>query len=131
MDSGPVRASEAIAQVDIPAAARHGQAVIELVPLVADIGHAKVHGDVAARLVACAQVGNAVAGQFERLQLAAARQRHVVEGKDEVADLQRALDQMQQSLGSMVTQVRDASGNIATASQEIATGNQDLSSRTE
>ena len=54
-----------------------------------------------------------------------------VEGKDEVADLQRALDQMQQSLGSMVTQVRDASGNIATASQEIATGNQDLSSRTE
>src|SRR2546427_791817 len=41
-----------------------------------------------------------------------------VEGKDEVADLQRALDQMQQSLGSMVTQVRDASGNIATASQE-------------
>ncbi len=54
-----------------------------------------------------------------------------VEGKDEVADLQRALDQMQQSLGSMVSQVRDASGNIATASQEIATGNQDLSSRTE
>ncbi|CAB5722774.1 Ribose and galactose chemoreceptor protein [Delftia tsuruhatensis] len=54
-----------------------------------------------------------------------------VQGKDEVADLQRALDQMQQGLGAMVTQVRDASGNIATASQEIATGNQDLSSRTE
>jgi len=53
------------------------------------------------------------------------------EGKDEVADLQRALREMQQGLGSLVAQVRDASGNIATASQEIATGNQDLSQRTE
>ena len=53
------------------------------------------------------------------------------EGKDEVADLQRALRDMQQGLGALVAQVRDASGNIATASQEIATGNQDLSQRTE
>ncbi|EER58128.1 methyl-accepting chemotaxis sensory transducer [Acidovorax delafieldii 2AN] len=53
------------------------------------------------------------------------------EGRDEVADLQRALADMQQGLGALVAQVRDASGNIATASQEIATGNQDLSSRTE
>ena len=53
------------------------------------------------------------------------------EGRDEVADLLRALDEMQRGLGTMVAQVRDASGNIATASQEIATGNQDLSHRTE
>ena len=53
------------------------------------------------------------------------------EGKDEVADLQRALADMQQGLGALVAQVRDASGSIATASQEIATGNQDLSQRTE
>ena len=53
------------------------------------------------------------------------------EGKDEVADLQRALRDMQQGLSALVAQVRDASGNIATASQEIATGNQDLSQRTE
>ena len=53
------------------------------------------------------------------------------QGKDEVADLQRALRDMQQGLGALVAQVRDASGNIATASQEIATGNQDLSQRTE
>jgi methyl-accepting chemotaxis protein len=53
------------------------------------------------------------------------------EGRDEVADLLRALGDMQQGLGSLVAQVRDASGNIATASQEIATGNQDLSHRTE
>jgi methyl-accepting chemotaxis protein len=53
------------------------------------------------------------------------------EGRDEVADLLRALDDMQAGLGSMVAQVRDASESIATASQEIASGNQDLSSRTE
>ncbi|MBX3633516.1 MAG: HAMP domain-containing protein [Simplicispira sp.] len=53
------------------------------------------------------------------------------EGRDEVADLQRALRDMQQGLGALVAQVRDASGSIATASQEIATGNQDLSQRTE
>ena len=58
-------------------------------------------------------------------------QRMAVEGKDELADLQRALAGMQQGLGSMVAQVRDSSENIATASQEIATGNQDLSGRTE
>ncbi|NMM81703.1 methyl-accepting chemotaxis protein, partial [Acidovorax sp. SRB_14] len=53
------------------------------------------------------------------------------QGKDEVADLQRALSDMQQGLGALVAQVRDASGSIAIASQEIATGNQDLSARTE
>ena len=58
-------------------------------------------------------------------------QRIAVEGKDELADLQRALAGMQSGLGSMVSQVRDSSESIATASQEIASGNQDLSNRTE
>ena len=58
-------------------------------------------------------------------------QRIAAEGKYEVADLQRALTDMQQGLGALVAQVRDASGSIATASQEIATGNQNLSQRTE
>ena len=53
------------------------------------------------------------------------------EGRDEVSDLQRALADMQQGLGALVAQVRDASGHIASASQEIALGNQDLSQRTE
>jgi len=53
------------------------------------------------------------------------------DGRDEVADLLRALADMQHGLAAIVAQVRDASGNIATASQEIATGNQDLSARTE
>ena len=58
-------------------------------------------------------------------------QRIEVVGHDEVADLQRALVHMEQSLGAIVSQVRDASSSIATASAEIATGNQDLSARTE
>ena len=55
----------------------------------------------------------------------------VVEGRDELADLQQALAGMQDGLGSMVAQVRNASESIASASQEIAAGNQDLSNRTE
>ena len=54
-----------------------------------------------------------------------------VDGRDEVAELQRALEAMRSGLGSMVSQVRDSSENIATASREIAVGNQDLSARTE
>ena len=54
-----------------------------------------------------------------------------VQGRDEVADLQRALDGMRGNLGGLVAQVRDASESIATASREIASGNQDLSGRTE
>lgn len=52
-------------------------------------------------------------------------------GSDEVADLERALTEMQHDLGALVAQVRDASGNIATASTQIASGNEDLSLRTE
>ena len=54
-----------------------------------------------------------------------------VQGRDEVADLQRALEAMREKLAAMVAQVRDSSENIATASHEIASGNQDLSGRTE
>ncbi|WP_027014302.1 methyl-accepting chemotaxis protein [Comamonas composti] len=58
-------------------------------------------------------------------------QAHAVSGRDEIADLQHALNQMQQGLGSLVVRVRDASASIATVSREIAQGNQELSSRTE
>lgn len=58
-------------------------------------------------------------------------QRSEVQGRDEVADLQRALREMQDGLGTLVSQVRDASESVALASQEIASGNQDLSHRTE
>jgi methyl-accepting chemotaxis protein len=53
------------------------------------------------------------------------------EGRDETADLLRALAHMQQSLASLVGEVRHASDNIHTASNEVASGNTDLSHRTE
>ena len=54
-----------------------------------------------------------------------------VHGRDETAQLQQALLDMQNSLRGMVSQMRETSDSIATASQEIASGNQDLSGRTE
>ena len=56
-------------------------------------------------------------------------QRMDVQGKDEVADLQRAQKAMQEGLSALVSQVRNASESVALASQEIASGNQDLSLR--
>ncbi|WP_374562087.1 methyl-accepting chemotaxis protein [Ideonella sp.] len=53
------------------------------------------------------------------------------EGKDETADLLRALAHMQQALSGLVGQVRQASESIHTASNEVASGNSDLSHRTE
>ncbi|MBT0570264.1 HAMP domain-containing protein [Curvibacter sp. CHRR-16] len=58
-------------------------------------------------------------------------QKLVVDGHDEVAQLQRAQQEMLDGLGSLVARVRDASERVAMTSQEIAAGNQDLSSRTE
>ncbi|MDN3923311.1 methyl-accepting chemotaxis protein [Roseateles violae] len=54
-----------------------------------------------------------------------------VSGKDETGQLLAALKRMNESLVSMVSQVRQSADGIATASEQIATGNQDLSSRTE
>jgi methyl-accepting chemotaxis protein-1 (serine sensor receptor) len=54
-----------------------------------------------------------------------------VTGRDEVADLLRALQDMQTSLSVVVTDVRQNSEHVATASAQIAAGNNDLSARTE
>ncbi|QHI96581.1 HAMP domain-containing protein [Xylophilus rhododendri] len=59
------------------------------------------------------------------------RSRIAVQGSDELADLLRALQNMNQRLVDMVGSVRLSSDNIATGSTEIAMGNSDLSQRTE
>jgi methyl-accepting chemotaxis protein len=53
------------------------------------------------------------------------------EGKDEAADLLRALQQMQTALSGLVSDVRATAQNIQVASTEVASGNADLSQRTE
>lgn len=55
----------------------------------------------------------------------------LVEGDDEVSQLQAALKFMQTHLANLVTHVREGSEGVATASAQIASGNSDLSSRTE
>ena len=54
-----------------------------------------------------------------------------IEGKDETSKLLHALKQMNDSLTSVVLDVRSGANSIATASSQIAAGNLDLSSRTE
>ncbi|MBS1170747.1 MAG: chemotaxis protein, partial [Burkholderiaceae bacterium] len=54
-----------------------------------------------------------------------------VHSKDETGQLMLALKHMNDSLVSIVAQVRTGTDTIATASAQIAAGNQDLSSRTE
>jgi methyl-accepting chemotaxis protein len=54
-----------------------------------------------------------------------------VRSKDETGQLMQALKNMNESLVSIVGQVRTGTDTIATASAQIASGNQDLSSRTE
>jgi methyl-accepting chemotaxis protein len=53
------------------------------------------------------------------------------QGGDEIAQLLRALGDMQTNLSNVVSQVRRNADEIATASAQIASGNLDLSSRTE
>ena len=52
-------------------------------------------------------------------------------GRDELADLLRALRDMQASLQGIVSKVRHGAENIQVASAEVASGNNDLSARTE
>jgi methyl-accepting chemotaxis protein len=53
------------------------------------------------------------------------------ESSDEIGQLVLALSEMQSSLSTVVSQVRQGSESVTTASAEIAQGNQDLSNRTE
>ncbi len=54
-----------------------------------------------------------------------------VAGRNEMSELAASLQDMQQKLGRIVSEVRDGSEAIYTGASEIAAGNNDLSSRTE
>ena len=58
---------------------------------------------------------------------------HVIasNGKDEMAQLMQAMEQMRSSLNHLVQNVRHGAESVATASEEISNGTSDLSSRTE
>jgi methyl-accepting chemotaxis protein len=53
------------------------------------------------------------------------------DGKDEIAELLKAMERMQSGLSRVVSSVRQGSESVAIASAEIAQGNNDLSARTE
>ena len=52
-------------------------------------------------------------------------------GRDEIAVLRQAMQDMQVALADIVTEVRHTADALSMASREIASGNQDLSARTE
>jgi len=54
-----------------------------------------------------------------------------VDGRDEAAELLRALRDMNEGLGTIVTQIRQGAESIAVGAGQVAAGNQQLSSRTE
>ena len=70
-------------------------------------------------------------GVAERVAAGDLTQHIAADGKDETGALLRALRHMNDSLVSIVAQVRSGTETIATASGEISAGNLDLSSRTE
>ncbi|CAN5326147.1 methyl-accepting chemotaxis protein [soil metagenome] len=67
--------------------------------------------------------GHIAAGDLSRV--------FVSKGRDELADLGKALEAMRTKLLGIVGDVRSSSESVATASTQIAQGNLDLSSRTE
>jgi len=72
--------------------------------------------------------GVAVAGRIAGGDLTQSLQTH---GRDEVADLLRALAGMQDNLRALVGQVHQGVEQVGSASSQIATANADLSGRTE
>jgi methyl-accepting chemotaxis protein len=72
-----------------------------------------------------------VVASTERIAEGDLREVLQAEGRDEIADLLRAVGRMQDSLRSVVGQVRQGVDSVSTASAQIAAGNLDLSQRTE
>jgi methyl-accepting chemotaxis protein len=74
---------------------------------------------------------NAIADVVRALAAGKLTHQNSNEGKDEIAETSRVLDQSIAHLNQTLSTIRGAVQSIDTASHEIASGNQDLSSRTE
>jgi methyl-accepting chemotaxis protein len=73
----------------------------------------------------------AMAADFERISGGDLRTPIIVEGNNEIGQLQGALRRMQTELSTTVRHIRHSAESITVAAGEIASGNTDLSSRTE
>jgi methyl-accepting chemotaxis protein len=74
---------------------------------------------------------SAAEGRLRRIAEGDLSEAITAEGKDELAQLNRSMHEMQASLARVIGSVRSGSDSVATASAQIAQGNQDLSQRTE
>ncbi len=74
---------------------------------------------------------NEAVGYLQKLAKADLSQPIHVNSQNEVGQLLKAMRDMQDSLGGIVSTVREGSGSILVGAQQIAAGNADLSSRTE
>jgi methyl-accepting chemotaxis protein len=72
-----------------------------------------------------------VALSLERVAAGDLTQRSIIDGTDEIAQLQRVIQRMQDGLRGIVGGVRERSVEMSEAVNEIAIGNDDLSRRTE
>ncbi|MDD0840467.1 methyl-accepting chemotaxis protein [Curvibacter sp. HBC61] len=99
-------------------------AVMGLVCLISGLGAWRFSRSVTAPLGRAVHLSRAVADGDLTLPVAA-------QGRDELADLLRAMADMQARLAQVVGQVRAGADSVAHASREIAQGNHDLSQRTE
>jgi len=112
------------------AVARYGQIrAVSVVSIVCGVLFAAVFGfflirGISRALAHAVHASNAVAQGDLTVQIDA-------RGRDEVAELLRALQTMKESLGRVVGEVRANAEGVALASTQIAQGNMDLSSRTE
>jgi methyl-accepting chemotaxis protein len=120
------RASQAVGAAD--ASARRSQWAMGLAALAVLLGGALI-----ARLTANSIVRPLRAAALAAELIARGDLSHDIrsEGRDEAAEMLRALAAMQAALRELVGQVRTGVDSVGTASGEIAQGNADLSNRTE
>jgi methyl-accepting chemotaxis protein len=125
-----LRAQERAAGVDAAIAKmRSDVQAVELALAAIGLGLAATAGWLVARSIV-APLRDAV-GLAQSVAAGDLTQEPSADGRDELAQLARALGDMVSKLRAVVTQVRGGVESVTTASAQIATGNLDLSQRTE